>query len=181
MNKNRSLSAVLMLFVLMAITRFAPAASAGWEPGLSTPLGAATGSGTEQTCIDLAAFRAEVVRLINLERAKNGLNALEPLRALDDLADIRANESSVLFSHTRPNGKDGLTIFSDHNFAYRVAGENLSSGFSSPAKLVAAWMHSKSHRGNILSGKFIRLGAGLYVNAEKKIYCSLLFYTPASS
>lgn len=179
MNKNRIFNAAFLLSVFMTITLATPTASAGWEPGIAVPSDAAdVSTGTDQNWEDPEAFRAEVVRLVNLERTNNGLDALEEMQTLTDMADIRAKESTVSFSHTRPDGSGCSTIFSDYDIAYSAAGENFSKGFSIPAKLVAAWMSSESHRANILNEKFIHIGVGLYVSEDGRIYCSQLFYTP---
>ncbi|SHI14322.1 Uncharacterized conserved protein YkwD, contains CAP (CSP/antigen 5/PR1) domain [Sporobacter termitidis DSM 10068] len=179
MTKKRIFNAVFLLFAFMTISLTAPTTLAGWEPGTAAAPGEVAASAkTDQNWEDPKAFKAEVVRLVNVERTDNGMNTLEETQALADMADIRAEESAVFFSHTRPDGSNCSTIFSEHHMPYRVAGENLSKGFSSPEKLVAAWMNSASHRKNILNEKFADIGIGLYVNEDGKIYCSQLFYTP---
>lgn len=165
---------LLSIFIIIALA--APTAAAGWEPGIAVSSNAT--AATDQNWEDPAAFRAEVVRLINLERTSNGLDALEEMQALADMAAVRAEESAVSFSHIRPDGADCSAIFSDYHIAYSAAGENLSQGFSSPAKLVSAWMGSESHCANILNEKFIYIGIGLYVNEDGRVYCAQLFYTP---
>ncbi|SDH63935.1 CAP domain-containing protein [Desulfosporosinus hippei] len=180
MNKSRILSTVFLLvvFLTIALTALPGSASASWELGIANLPDTATVSQTNQTWEDSEVFRSEVIRLINLERTKNGLNPLEESQTLTYMATIRAQESMNFFSHTRPDGADAFTIFSDYNLAYTAVGENLSSGFSSPAKLVEAWMTSESHQANILSDKFVCVGTGFYVDENKKIYCSQLFYRP---
>ncbi len=184
MSKNSIFfNTVFLLSVSMAImfaAPDAPAASAGWEPGIAVPSDAdAASARTEQHWEDPETFGAEVFRLVNLERTGSGLGALTETQTLTDAAAVRAEESAVSFSHIRPDGSDCSTIFSDYEIAYSAAGENLSNGFSSPAQLVTAWMNSKSHRANILSEKFTCLGIGLYVKEDGRMYCSQLFYAPS--
>lgn len=126
----------------------------------------------------IAEFKAEVIRLINIERQKNGVSALTAKDELSVMANVRAEESSVSFSHTRPNGTRCFTIFAEYGMKYRAAGENLAYGFSTPANVVAAWMNSAGHRKNILDPDFKYIGIGYFVNANGTIYCSQLFYTP---
>jgi uncharacterized protein YkwD len=96
------------------------------------------------------------------------------------MADLRAQESAVSFSHTRPNNTRCFTIFGENNLKYRAAGENLAYGFRTPEAVVKAWMASEGHRRNILDPDFKYIGIGYYVNENGRIYCSQLFYTPRS-
>ncbi len=126
-------------------------------------------------------YRAEVLRLVNIERANAGVTGLIEMKALQPLADIRAKESATSFSHTRTNGTRFCSIFADYSITYSYAGENLGFGFSTPERLVTAWMNSESHRSNILNANFKYVSVGYYKNANGKIYCSLLFYTPKAT
>ena len=49
-------------------------------------------------------YISEVVRLVNAERAKEGLAALQMDSSLNSAAQVRAKEIVTSFSHTRPNG-----------------------------------------------------------------------------
>ena len=51
------------------------------------------------------AFASEVVRLVNIERAKEGLNELESDSSVQAAAQVRAEETEISFSHTRPDGR----------------------------------------------------------------------------
>ena len=128
----------------------------------------------------IAQFKAEVIRLVNLERDKVGVAALTELDSLNPLADLRAQESSASFSHTRPNNTRCFTVFGENNLKYRAAGENLAYGFKTPEAVVKAWMASEGHRRNIMDPDFNFIGMGYYVNENGRIYCSQLFYTPKS-
>lgn len=181
MKRHKLINPFFFLVVLMCLAGAAlvsPPAFAGWEPGNAAPLRTEVASEPYQNQEAREAFKAEVVRLINIERADNGLQELEELQALTGLADIRAEESAAFFSHTRPNKENCCTIYSDYGLAYSAVGENLSYGFSSPARLVEAWMNSETHCANILNAKFFYVGTGLYVNKDGTLYCSQLFYLP---
>jgi uncharacterized protein YkwD len=128
----------------------------------------------------IAQFKAEVIRLVNLEREKAGVAALKELDTLFPMADLRAQESAASFSHTRPNNTRCFTVFGDNNMRYRAAGENLAYGFKTPEAVVAAWMKSEGHRRNIMDPDFTYIGIGYYVNENGRVYCSQLFYTPRS-
>jgi uncharacterized protein YkwD len=112
--------------------------------------------------IDTGAFAAEVLRLVNEERAKAGLAALEGGPAsLEAAAGLRAREISVSFGHSRPDGSSCFTALAEHGVACAACGENIASGQATPAQVMAAWMGSPGHRANIL-GNYNRLGVGVY-------------------
>ena len=73
---------------------------------------------SSQAAIDAC---AGVFNLMNQQRAAQGLSALVWSDALTSAAQVRANEITTSFSHTRPNGSDFWTV--DSNVQY---GENLA-------------------------------------------------------
>lgn len=105
---------------------------------------------------------AEVVRLVNVERAKEGLKPLGTYSTLTDAAQIRAGEIVSLFSHTRPDGSSCFTALSETgaNKGAYTYGENIAAGNSTAAAVVAQWMDSPGHRANILDPDFTHIGVG---------------------
>lgn len=104
-------------------------------------------------------FTSEVVRLVNIERAKYGLSPLSENSTLGDFAQTRSQEIISLFDHTRPNGnravKDILALG-----GMRTCGENIAMGQPTPEAVVDAWMNSEGHRKNILTEDFTMIGVG---------------------
>ena len=94
----------------------------------------------------------EVVRQVNVERARRGLGALRVSAELNRAARIRANEITRKFSHTRPDGTLWRTVTSA---AY---GENIAMGQRTADKVMAAWMTSSGHRANILRPSYGSIG-----------------------
>lgn len=91
------------------------------------------------------AFEEEVIRLLNEKRAEQGLSQLIYDSNLAVSTDIRAQEISVLFSHTRPDGSAWNTS------GYGIArGENLAFGQSDPTTVISDWMASSTHQDNML-------------------------------
>ncbi len=103
-------------------------------------------------------YAVQVLDLVNQERKNYGLSALTMTEALTDGAMIRAAETTVSFSHTRPNGEQCFTAFSWS----RAAGENIAYGQRSPQQVVTAWMNSSGHRKNILSSDYTTIGIGCF-------------------
>ncbi len=96
----------------------------------------------------------EVIRLTNIERENRGLEPLEVDGDLMALAQIRAEEVSVKYSHERP---DGTRVVKEHP-GY---GENVGAK-ASAEKQVTSWMSSEGHCANILRERFHRVGVGCY-------------------
>lgn len=107
-------------------------------------------------------FIVEVIRLVNIERAKEGVAPLERRNDLEKVSAIRAVEISEYWSHTRPNGESIISLIKEHGIKYKVIGENIASGQETPAEVVEAWMNSPGHRKNIMNPEFTGLGVGYY-------------------
>lgn len=104
-----------------------------------------------------------VLDLVNQERSKRGLNALQMDRDLLDAAMVRAFETSIGFSHTRPTGESCFSASS------KMAGENIASGQWSPEDAMDSWMNSSGHRANILDSDYRSVGIGC-VNVSGTYY-----------
>lgn len=109
-----------------------------------------------------SAYISEVVRLVNVERAKEGLSALKSDSLVQSAAQVRAMEIVSSFSHTRPDGRDCFTALAEAGVRYSGAGENIAYGQRTPAEVVQAWMNSPGHRANIMNGNFTTIGVGCY-------------------
>ena len=128
------------------------------NPGSQNP-GTQTPQTPTQTPQELA---AEVVRLVNVERAKQGLSPLGTYDSLTEAAEIRAPELLTLFSHDRPDGTKCFTAM-DKTGAKKNAytyGENIAAGNATAAATVEQWMNSPGHRANILNKDFTHIGVG---------------------
>ena len=119
--------------------------------------------------VDPIAMASEVLRLTNIERAKEGVQPLKYNKALQDAAMLRAKEISVKFSHTRPNGTDSSTAGIDVG-ASVISGENIAMGYGSPEDVVEGWMNSSGHRAALLKPDFSYMGVGFYESANGMYY-----------
>lgn len=105
----------------------------------------------------------EAIRCTNVERAKEGLRPLSTFEALHAAGQLRAVELKDKFDHTRPNGQGCMTALYDVGldpYAFTRSGENIASGYGTPASVVTGWMNSPGHRMNILTGPFCHIGMG---------------------
>ena len=107
-------------------------------------------------------YRSEVVRLVNRERERAGLPALQQDSLMMEAAQIRAREIQGNFSHTRPGGGRFTTVFSDVGAPRTTVAENIAM-HRSPEEVMRAWMNSQGHRNNILSDRYAEIGVGVYI------------------
>ena len=113
-------------------------------------------------------LRSEAMRafnLVNSERAANGLPALVWDNNLESTSSVRAQECSVSFSHTRPNGRAWYTVNSQI-----MGGENLAYGYYDASSAVNAWMDSPTHRENILWPEFTKIAISVYAADDGTYY-----------
>lgn len=120
------------------------------------------------------AYEAEVLRLVNAERAKIGLAPLVMDDGAVKVAHLRAKEIVQSFSHTRPDGRSCFTAANDLGVSYRAAGENIAYGYATPEQVVNGWMNSEGHRKNILSASYTKIGIGCY-ESSGVLYWSQFF------
>ncbi|MDV5148626.1 CAP domain-containing protein [Streptomyces sp. SBC-4] len=108
------------------------------------------------------AAEAEVLRLVNVERANVGCT---PVRADAQLAALAGAFSADMaergfFDHTDP---DGATPWARAEQAgvSSLGGENIARGQADAAAVMDSWMNSDGHRANILNCDFTTLGVGV--------------------
>ena len=119
-------------------------------------------------------YISEVVRLVNAERAKEGLAALQMDSSLNSAAQVRAKEI-VKASHTQDQTDQPVLRHSaNRGIKYNGSGENIAYGQKTPAEVVNAWMNSAGHRANIMSSKFTKIGVGCH-NSNGTYYWSQFF------
>ncbi|MFF9022717.1 CAP domain-containing protein [Streptomyces eurythermus] len=128
------------------------------EPPAPTP------SSPTDTVAREAAVEAEVLKLVNDERAKAGLGALAANSALTGLAEAFSDDMAArgFFAHTDPDGRSPW----DRAARAGVTGlgaENIGRGQADAAAVLAAWMDSPENRANILNPGFTTFGAGVHL------------------
>lgn len=120
-------------------------------------------------------FSARLVELVNIERGKAGLSTLTVSELLNTVAEVRAAELEEQYSHTRPDGRDWVTIRSDFNIPGRGAGENLNKNFTTPESCMSSWMNSPDHKTNILMPDWGKLGVGIHEGSDGTLYWAMIF------
>lgn len=114
----------------------------------------------------LSGFRADVLKLVNAERAKKNLAAYAYNKTLESSAqDYAAHmKSENCFSHTACGSTlkqrmhaSGYYQGGGKSYSY---GENIARGQDTAAEVMEDWMNSPSHRDAILSSKYKEIGIG---------------------
>lgn len=104
-------------------------------------------------------LQSVVVCLINQQRTERHLPRLQVSQRLSRSAQGWTNTmvSHANFSH----GADFAARISAVGFNWAMVGENIATGFRTPAAVVRAWMASPGHCQNILSPSFADVGTGV--------------------
>jgi len=109
-----------------------------------------------------ASVEQEVVKLVNAERAKAGLAALQEDWELSRVANYKSQDmhDKKYFDHTSPTYGTPFTMMKNFGISYQSAGENIAMGQRSAQEVVTAWMNSDGHRANILNKNYTHIGIG---------------------
>ncbi len=117
----------------------------------------------------------QVAELVNQERAKAGLSELAIISGVSSAAQVRAQELTKSFSHTRPDGRGFETALKEAGVSYRSAGENIAYGQTSPQQVMESWMNSAGHRANILNPNYTSIGVGHFEDSTGTDYWTQIF------
>lgn len=131
-----------------------------------------TGCGGELVTAQNAQAEAQVVELVNAERAKVGLPPLKAVGALAEAAryhsaDMAADRYRDHYTYDRDDSDTLVRIctwterVSQYYPGFDRFTENVGNGTSSPQTIMTAWMNSTGHKANIL-GDFREIGVGYH-------------------
>ena len=156
--------------------------------GLAIALTACSGSGAETTASsdsrkslatapvseamapvpEAAGIVAEVIRLVNAEREKQGLAALSEDSRLNEAAQFHARymAQNDCMEHECPGGPTVPERLADVDYQWHRASENIAAGQAGPDEVVAGWMNSPGHRANILDPEVADVGGGYLFVAQ---------------
>lgn len=105
-----------------------------------------------------------VLEQINGYREEAGVPPLAMDEDLCAVASVRAYEISILWSHTRPDGRGYASVLTDYGYAASGAAEHLvyASGNGNAAKIVSKWMSAEKNQESLLGGGCSAAGIGVY-------------------
>lgn len=128
----------------------------------------------------------DIITYVNEERLKRGAPALRVNPTLTKAAQMRADIILKYenFSHQDPFEHIQLdTILPLLHYTFAFASENIGMGDSSSKEFVNGFMHSPSHRDNLLNPKLTQTGVAIVTGPYKQYYVNIavqLFAIPAS-
>jgi uncharacterized protein YkwD len=114
----------------------------------------------------VTAARAQILGLVNQQRATAGCKPLTASSPLDRLAQNFSQDMAArgFFDHTDPDGHtpwDRAKALGITN----LGGENIARGQADAQAVMDAWMNSPGHRANILNCDYTTLGVGIHFGA----------------
>ncbi|SDZ04553.1 CAP domain-containing protein [Thermoactinomyces sp. DSM 45892] len=125
----------------------------------------------------LSSVENEVVRLVNIERQKAGLQPLVADTKLSSVARTKSQDMIDLryFDHQSPRYGSPFDMMRQFGIRYQAAGENIACGHPTPAEVMKSWMNSPGHRANILSRDFTKIGVGSAKGGSYGVYWTQQF------
>ena len=133
-------------------------------PETAAPTEAPTEPPYDPSSYSIGGLEYAILEELNAYRAEAEVGELSLSGYLSGIAYIRAEEVSISWSHTRPDGRGFTSALSDYGFGYGSASENLIyvAGSGDAAAIVAKWMSAGSNSADILSDGFTKVGIGVY-------------------
>jgi uncharacterized protein YkwD len=152
---RRSLTCRGAALITFAVALLAPAT-------VVTPIASADGCAFANSTVysaSRAQLRSAVVCLVNVQRTERGLPLLRANRRLNHSSQHWTNV--MVFEREFTHGTNFTGRISAAGYDWSDAGENIATGFSTPARVVGAWMASQGHCRNILTPTFAVVGTGV--------------------
>ncbi|TCO74936.1 spore coat assembly protein SafA/uncharacterized YkwD family protein [Marinisporobacter balticus] len=126
---------------------------------------------------DIKVLENEVIKLVNMERSKNGLQPLTTNWQLSRCARYKSQDmiNKNYFAHQSPTYGSPFKMMESFGLHFSAAGENIAKGQRTPQAVMNAWMNSPGHRSNILSTSFSEIGVGLAKDKSGVCYWTQMF------
>lgn len=121
-----------------------------------------------------------VLKLVNQERSKAGLQPLTLSEKLTNIAYTKAKDMADkgYFSHNSPTYGSPFDMLKQFGVSYSYAGENIAAGQKTAEEVMNSWMNSSGHKANILNKNYTQLGVGFYRGGEYGTEWVQLFIKP---
>ncbi|HOK82531.1 MAG: SafA/ExsA family spore coat assembly protein [Clostridiales bacterium] len=128
----------------------------------------------------LKSIEDEIVRLVNIERSKNGLAPLTSNWQAARCARIKSQEmiDKNYFSHTSPTYGSPFKMMESFGLRFSAAAENIAYGQRTAQEVMNSWMNSPGHRANILSKSYTQIGVGVAKKSNGTLYFTQMFLKP---
>ena len=126
---------------------------------------------------EFKALETEVVRLVNIERARAGLQPLAQNWEVSRVARYKSQDfiNRNYFAHNSPTYGTPFEMLTSFGILFSAAAENIARGQSSPAAVMNTWMNSAGHRANILSTLYNQIGVGVARDSRGTLFWTQMF------
>jgi uncharacterized protein YkwD len=96
------------------------------------------------------------------------------------LAHSRDMARHNYFEHRSPAGSEPGSRATEAGYRWRVVGENLAAGITTPEEAVKGWIGSPHHCANLMDPRFTQMGVAFAVDqsSDMAIYWTQLFGLP---
>ncbi|WP_421106074.1 CAP domain-containing protein [Streptomyces sp. NEAU-S77] len=137
----------------------APAAAKSKAPATTAPATKAAASPSAAA----SSAEAQVVELVNDERAKVGCSPVKVNAKLTEAAEAHSKDMAEHsnMSHTGSDGSQPGDRIEAAGYTWSTYGENVAYGYGSAKSVMEGWMNSSGHKANILNCDFKEIGVGL--------------------
>jgi uncharacterized protein YkwD len=139
---------------------------------------------SDQAHVQASCSAAVITDLTNKIRAEHGLHPLRPANVLAGVAEARLRDmfERQYFGHVSPTGEGPSDLARQRGYDHTYLAENIARATHADCeKLLDNWMHSKDHRGNILSNEAEEIGVALTsgtLNGSKTMLAVQVFGKP---
>ena len=128
---------------------------------------------------------ARIFNLINAERKRQGLPALEYSRQLGEMATLHARNMARFHKMAHVLPESGLPTLADRarhvGYMFGRLAENVAHDYPSAQSVVHGWMTSKGHRANILNSDVVETGIAIARSDSGGLYYCQVFGRKLSS
>lgn len=134
---------------------------------------------TEEATAEMTQAEA-VLKLVNAERKKAGLQPLTLSNKLTNIAYTKAKDMAEknYFSHQSPTYGSPFDMLKQFGVSFSAAGENIAAGQKSAEEVMNSWMNSSGHKANILNANYTQIGVGFYRGGQYGTEWVQLFIKP---
>lgn len=161
-SRRRASTIAIVVMSTMAITAFPALAAGGHGKGHRRTRhrpDVCASANTPASIGPRAALKAAVVCLINRQRTTHGLPTLQEDSRLDRSAQTWTD--TMVATQQFDHGVNFAARITAAGYVWSSAGENIATGYDTPAQVVSAWMASPGHCQNILNPQYRSVGTGV--------------------
>ncbi|MDE6774796.1 MAG: CAP domain-containing protein, partial [Ruminococcus sp.] len=110
----------------------------------------------------------EMAELINNARKNNGLSEVYVLPYLNEVAEVRAIETAIDYSHIRRNGFNFDSAVDTSVVDFTFAAENISAGNATAEETFAVWQSDENSIAKIMTENATHIGVGIVYDEESE-------------